>query len=88
MRFVKPIDVKLLYKVFEKFNHIITIEDGCKIGGFGSAILESANSFGYKGKIKTFGIDDTFINQGTVEELYDICGLNAKAIKQYIEYVL
>ena len=84
MRFAKPIDTNLLYKVFEKFDHIITIEDGCKIGGFGSAILESANSFGYKGNITIFGIDDTFVNQGTIEELYDICGLNAKAIKEHI----
>ncbi|WP_394974132.1 1-deoxy-D-xylulose-5-phosphate synthase [uncultured Croceitalea sp.] len=88
MRFAKPLDMDLLHKVFENFNHIITIEDGCKIGGFGSTILENANSFGYKGHIRIFGIDDTFIDQGTIEELYDICGLNAKAIKQYIEQVL
>ncbi len=88
MRFAKPLDTNLLHKVFENFNHIITIEDGCKIGGFGSTILENANSFGYKGHIRIFGIDDTFIGQGTIEELYNICGLNAKAIKQYIEQVL
>lgn len=88
MRFVKPLDLHLLQEIFENFEYIVTIEDGCKIGGFGSAVIEHANTFGYKGLIKVFGIDDAFIGQGTMEELYDICNLNAKAIEQYLVQIL
>ncbi|MFD2587260.1 1-deoxy-D-xylulose-5-phosphate synthase [Croceitalea marina] len=85
MRFAKPLDLNILKSIFENFEYVITIEDGCKIGGFGSAVLDQANVLNYQGTIKVLGIDDTFVQQGTVEELYDICGLNAKAIKTYLE---
>ena len=88
MRFVKPLDIGLLNKIFKNYKHIITVEDGCRIGGFGSAILEQANTANFKGIIKTFAIKDSFIEQGTIAELYDICNLNAKAIKEYLESLL
>ena len=88
MRFAKPLDKKLLDKIFNNYKHIVTVEDGCKIGGFGSAILQQANTSNFKGTIKIFAIADNFIQQGTIAELYDICNLNAKAIKEYLESLL
>lgn len=69
MRFVKPLDEALLHDVFKQHDSIITIEDGCVKGGFGSAILEFANTNHYTQHIEILGIPDTFIEQGTLEEL-------------------
>lgn len=88
MRFIKPLDKNLLDTIFENYEHLITVEDGCRLGGFGSAVIEYANTKNYKRHIKVFGIDDTFINQGTIEELYDICGLNSQAIIKYLDAIL
>ena len=88
MRFVKPLDVKLLQTVFEEYQHVITLEDGCQIGGFGSAIIEFANESNYQGTIKVFGVPDTFIEHGTIPELHDICALNEKHITTYLEQIL
>ncbi|GMN06552.1 1-deoxy-D-xylulose-5-phosphate synthase [Croceitalea sp. MTPC5] len=85
MRFVKPLDTALLKTVFSNYEHLITLEDGCEKGGFASAIIEYAQKVNYVGSIKTFAIKDEFIEQGTVEELYRICGLDSKSIKQYLE---
>ena len=84
MRFLKPLDEVLLQKIFATYDHVITVEDGCKIGGFGSAILEMANVFKYKKNIKIFGIDDVFIEHGTVEELQAVAGIDAMTIKNYL----
>lgn len=84
MRFVKPLDEVLLQKVFATHDHVVTVEDGCKIGGFGSAILEVANAFKFKKGIKIFGIDDVFIEHGTVEELQAVAGIDFMTIKNYL----
>jgi len=87
MRFVKPLDKGLLDTIFKNYEHIITVEDGCKLGGFGSSIIEYANEKKYNGHVKVFAIEDSFISQGTMEELYDICGLNSQAILKYLGQV-
>ncbi len=69
MRFVKPLDEALLHNIFKQHESIITIEDGCTKGGFGSAILEFANMHHYKQHIEILGIPDTFVEQGSLEEL-------------------
>ena len=51
-RFIKPIDTEIMNEIFERNSKIITIEEGSKIGGFGSFVLNYANQYGYKGKIK------------------------------------
>jgi len=84
MRFVKPLDGQLLKEVFDEYDHIITLEDGCKIGGFGSAILEFANALGHKKNIKIFGVEDVFVEHGTVDELQEIAGIDALTIKDYL----
>ncbi|MEB8346455.1 1-deoxy-D-xylulose-5-phosphate synthase [Flavobacteriaceae bacterium KMM 6898] len=87
MRFVKPMDEKMLEMVLNNYEHIITIEDGSKIGGMGSAVLEFANRIGSEKKIKIFGIDDTFIEHGTVEELQALCNIDVSSLKNYINEI-
>ena len=84
MRFVKPLDKSQLIKIFDQYKYIITIEDGCKMGGFGSAILEFANEAGYSNPIDVLGIKDKFMEHGTVEELHELAGIVALSIKRQI----
>ncbi len=74
MRFVKPLDEELLKDIFENYSNIITVEDNSIIGGFGSAVLEFKNKYDYHSKVKILGIPDKFIEQGTQQQLYEICG--------------
>lgn len=85
MRYVKPLDEKLLLEIFKKFSKIITVEDGVKKGGFGSAVLEYAASLGYKGDIEILGIPDKFIEQGSVEQLQEISGINVEGLRKKLE---
>jgi 1-deoxy-D-xylulose-5-phosphate synthase len=80
MRFVKPLDEKLLHQIFEEHPTIITIEDGIIKGGFGSAILEFASNNDYTNKIKTLGVLDTFIEHGNILELHKKVGLDADSL--------
>jgi 1-deoxy-D-xylulose-5-phosphate synthase len=73
MRFVKPLDEEMLHHIFSKFNKIITIEDGCLQGGFGSAVLEFMADNNYKCEVKRLGIPDAVIEHGTQKELYIEC---------------
>jgi 1-deoxy-D-xylulose-5-phosphate synthase len=88
MRFVKPIDEKLLHEVFSKFNKIITVEDGTVKGGFGSAILEFMNEHNYKAEVKIMGIPDRIIEHGSPKELYNEIGIDANHIVQAIRDIL
>ncbi|MEQ8421626.1 MAG: 1-deoxy-D-xylulose-5-phosphate synthase [Arenibacter algicola] len=88
MRFVKPLDTLMLQKIFSTYESVITIEDGCKMGGFGSAILEYANEIHSFVPIKIFGIEDVFIEQGTVEELHKISKIDISTLKNYINNLL
>lgn len=80
MRFVKPLDETLLHEVFSKFDKVITVEDGCLMGGMGSAILEFMADHGYTAKVARLGIPDKFIHHGTQEELYAECGYDVDGI--------
>ncbi len=88
MRFVKPLDEKLLHAIFKKYITIITVEDGILSGGFGSAILEFSANNNFKNTIKCLGISDSFPNQGTIEELQDIAGISSEKIKKVINSYL
>jgi 1-deoxy-D-xylulose-5-phosphate synthase len=85
MRFVKPLDEKLLHTIFLDYRAIITIEDGTIKGGFGSTILEFASENNYQHKIKTIGIPDEFIEHGSVSKLQHKLGLNTENLKITIE---
>ncbi len=80
MRFLKPIDHKLLDSVFSRFNKIITVEDASTIGGLGSAVIEYMNDNNYKAKVLRLGIPDRYVEHGTQEELYHECGYDTAGI--------
>ena len=88
LRFVKPLDEKMLKEVFENFETIITVEDGTVKGGFGSAVLEFMVENGYSPKIKILGIPDKFIEHGTTDDLYKECGIDAKGITNSVVEML
>jgi 1-deoxy-D-xylulose-5-phosphate synthase len=88
MRFAKPIDELLLHEVFAKFTKVITIEDGCIIGGMGSAVVEFMAENAYAAQVKRLGIPDHFIEHGEQIQLYDECGFGEEGIlKTAIEMV-
>ncbi|HPH84627.1 MAG TPA: 1-deoxy-D-xylulose-5-phosphate synthase [Ferruginibacter sp.] len=80
MRFVKPLDEKMLHEVFTSYHKVITVEDGTVVGGFGSAILEFMNEHGYKADVKIMGIPDKLVEHGTPKQLYDEIGIDANGI--------
>lgn len=80
MRFVKPLDTKMIDHIIASHHTIITIEDGTMIGGFGSAVAEYVTSIGWGGKLQILGIPDIVVEHGTQEELWRDCGIDAKAI--------
>lgn len=84
MIFLKPLDCDLLESICNKYDKIITVEDGTLIGGLGTAVTEWINDNGYKVKITRLGIPDKFIKQGTVQQLYSICGIDADSISKSI----
>ena len=88
MRFVKPIDEVMLHEVFSKFKHVITVEDGCLMGGFGSAVIEFMADQGYQAQVVRLGIPDEYIHHGTQEELWEDCGFDAKAIVGKVKTLL
>jgi len=74
IRFVKPLDNDLLQEVFSTYKKVITIEDGCIMGGFGSAILEWMSDHQHTAQVKRLGIPDYFVEHGSQKELYAECG--------------
>jgi len=88
LRFLKPLDESMLQSVFNRFENIITIEDGCMKGGFGDAVLDYAQTSSYKGRIHKLGIPDEFIEQGDTKELYDLAGISSEKIKDKIKAIL
>ena len=80
MRFLKPIDTDILREVGENFKYVVTLEDGCVNGGLGSAVVEYMAENGYTPAIKVMGIPDKFIEHGTPEELYRVCGMDKDSV--------
>lgn len=88
MRFVKPLDENLLKEVAAKFKHIITVEDGVREGGFGSAVIEWMEDNGQHLDIVRLGLPDHFVEHGTVAQLQSIVGIDAEGIRRAIEETL
>lgn len=88
MRFAKPLDEALIVKVAKKYSKVITVEDGILRGGVGEAIAKCLYDNGFKGEVRTLGIDDKFIEHGTPAELYSICGYDVAGIAQAINQML
>lgn len=84
MQFVKPLDEKLLHDIFDRYEIIVTLENGVINGGFGSAIAEFAAVHNYNNTLYLRGIPDRFIEHGTVAELYEECGISRDEIKKLL----
>lgn len=84
MRFLKPLDEEILHEVGKKFQRIITIEDGVRNGGLGSAVLEWMDDHGYRPEIVRLGLPDNFVEHGTMAELHAITGIDKDSIKKEI----
>lgn len=88
MRFVKPLDENLLKEVAAKFKHVITVEDGVREGGFGSAVIEWMEDKGQHLDIVRLGLPDHFVEHGTVAQLQSIVGIDAEGIRRTIKETL
>jgi 1-deoxy-D-xylulose-5-phosphate synthase len=80
MRFLKPIDEELLHEVGRKFKRVITLEDGVKMGGLGSAVAEFMAANKYTPEIEIMGIPDSFVEHGATSELYKLCRMDKEAV--------
>lgn len=87
MRFLKPLDETILQEVAERFSRIITIEDGVRDGGFGTAVTEWMSDHGHTPHITRMGMPDHFVEQGTVEQLRALCGIDIDGIKKQLTSV-
>ena len=88
MRFVKPIDEDLLHQICKKYDRIITVEDGCLPGGFGTAVLEFIADHNYKCSVKRLGIPDRIVEHGSQEQLHKECGFDPEGIRDAVLEVL
>jgi 1-deoxy-D-xylulose-5-phosphate synthase len=82
MRFVKPLDEEMLHEVFTRFRKVITVEDGCLQGGFGSAVLEFMADHNYNAEVRRLGIPDRVVEHGEQPELHHECKFDAPGIEQ------
>lgn len=87
MRFLKPIDTALLDEVGSTYDRVITVEDGVRDGGLGSAVLEYFADKGYTAKVTRIGMPtDTFVEHGTIAELQKLYNMDVEGIKRVIEH--
>ena len=84
MRFLKPLDEKLLHEIGSRFNRIVTIEDGVRMGGFGSAVIEWMSDHDYHPHVIRMGLPDEFVEHGTIAQLREIVHMDKKSIKEAI----
>lgn len=84
MRFAKPLDEEMLHEVFVRFKKVVTVEDGCVQGGFGSAVLEFMADHHYSCELKRLGIPDSVIEHGNQLELHKECGFDPTGIKRTV----
>lgn len=80
LRYAKPLDEELLYEIGSKFDRVVTVEDGILRGGVGEAVTAFFNSHGLGVSVRSLGIDDRFVEQGTPAELYAQCGYDVDGI--------
>ena len=85
MRFIKPLDERLLKDIFKNYSTIVTVENGTIRGGFGSAVLEFAAQHNFKNTIYIKGIPDEFIEHGTTKELQKQLGLDDDALRVFLK---
>lgn len=84
MIFLKPLDEEILHEVGQKYQIVITVEDGTVVGGLGTAVMEWFNDHDYNVKVRKIGIPDEFVPHGTVSELQKMCGMDNESIKNVV----
>lgn len=84
MRFLKPLDENLLDEIATRYSRIVTVEDGVRAGGMGSAVLEWITDHGFSPRITRLGLPDSFVEHGTVPQLMHITGIDKEGIKEAI----
>jgi 1-deoxy-D-xylulose-5-phosphate synthase len=87
LRFLKPLDETLLHELGQNFKHIITVEDGVRNGGMGSAVLEWMSDHDYHPHVVRLGLPDEFVEHGTVAELQHIVGLDVGNIRKTLSEI-
>ena len=80
LRFLKPLDEDLLHEIGQRFQKVVTIEDGVRNGGMGSAVMEWMDDHGYRPVVRRLGIPDHFVEHGTVAQLQHIVGIDKEGI--------
>jgi 1-deoxy-D-xylulose-5-phosphate synthase len=88
MRWCKPLDEELLHSIFRQYRFIITVEDGCVQGGFGSAVLEFMADNGYHVPVKRLGIPDRVVEHGEQLELHHECGFDPEGIAKAVLQIM
>ena len=88
LRFLKPLDEDMLHEIGRKFKKIVTIEDGVRKGGMGTAVMEWLSDHGYTPTVKRLGLPDEFVEHGKVSELQAIAGIDQTNIQKVIEELL
>ena len=84
MRFLKPLDEDILHEVGQRFRKVVTVENGVRNGGLGSAVLEWMSDHGYQPQVVRLGLPDEFVEHGTVQQLLEIVGLDVESISREI----
>ena len=86
--FVKPLDQELLHTIFKNYTKILTVEEGTVVGGFGSGVNDFLQKHAYSNTIRILGVPDKFVQQGTMEELYEVAKLSSTAIRDELQALL
>ena len=88
-RFVKPLDRELITDLAKRVPYLVTVEEGCKMGGFGSAVLETLSDAGITDVLtKVIGLPDWYIEQGPQDLLRERYGLTAEGIYQSVKELI
>lgn len=88
MIFLKPLDEEIMREVGENYTQVLTVEDGTLKGGLGSMVTDWLNDNGYAVRVHRMGLPDAFVTQGSVPQLYDLCGLDKPSIKNKLLQLL
>ena len=88
MIYLKPLDEAMLHEVGQRFQRIVTIENGVVTGGLGSAVLEFMADHGYTPRLRRIGVPDQFIEHGSVPELYRLCGMEPDQIAEVLRQMV
>lgn len=88
LRFVKPLDKDMLCDIARRYRMIVTVEDGVRNGGAGSAIIEFMQDNGFSIPVHRIGLPDEFVEHGSVGELYKVCGMDKESISSVLKQKL